>query len=100
MPDVFGIWQNSKLMADNFAARGYTTLIPDLFNGDVMPNPRPADFDLVGWLTKGANGNNPHTAEQIDPITVAGIQALKDLGYKKIAAVGYCFGAKVRTLAI
>ncbi|KAK0388852.1 hypothetical protein NLU13_5095 [Sarocladium strictum] len=94
IPDVFGIWQNSKLMADNFAERGYTTLIPDLFNGDVIPDPRPAGFDVKKWIAGGGNGDNPHTPAQIDPITVAGIQALKAMGYKKIAAVGYCFGAK------
>ncbi|KAM5385644.1 hypothetical protein ACJZ2D_000843 [Fusarium nematophilum] len=94
VPDVWGIWNNSKLMVDQFAANGYTTLIPDLFNGDEMPDPRPEGFNIIEWITKGTGGKNPHTAEFIDPVVVEGIKALKELGLTKIGAVGYCFGAK------
>ncbi|KPM43303.1 hypothetical protein AK830_g3289 [Neonectria ditissima] len=94
VPDIFGIWVNSQLMADQFAANGYTCVIPDFFNGDQAPNPRPDNFDIMGWLAKGSTGDNPHTAEQIDPIVLTGIAALKDRGITKIGAVGYCLGAK------
>ncbi|KAL6408254.1 hypothetical protein AUP68_08108 [Ilyonectria robusta] len=94
VPDILGIWVNSQLMADQFAANGYTCILPDFFNGDKFPDPRPAD--IMAWLSKGTDGNNPHTAEQLDPIAVAGIKALKeDFGCTKIGAVGYCLGAKV-----
>ncbi|RAL58671.1 hypothetical protein DID88_002977 [Monilinia fructigena] len=33
LSDVIGIWQNSQLMADQFAANGYYTILPDIFNG-------------------------------------------------------------------
>ncbi|KAH6955832.1 Alpha/Beta hydrolase protein [Ilyonectria sp. MPI-CAGE-AT-0026] len=93
VPDIFGIWVNSQLMADQYAANGYTCILPDFFNGDKFPDPRPAD--VMAWLSKGTDGNNPHTAEQLDPIAVAGIKALKeDFGCTKIGAVGYCLGAK------
>lgn len=82
-------------MADNFAAKGYVTLVPDVFNGDAMSLNRPDGFDFMAWLTKGTGGNNPHTAEFVDPIIVKSIKAMKDLGVTKIGAVGYCFGAKV-----
>ena len=36
-------------MADQYAANGYYTLIPDLFNGDPLSLNRPADFDLMSW---------------------------------------------------
>ncbi|TFB02617.1 Protein AIM2, partial [Trichoderma ghanense] len=94
IPDVIGIWQNSKLLADNFAAQGYTVLLPDIFNGDALSLNRPGDFDFGAWMTKGSTGDNPHTPEAVDPIILKGIKALRDLGINKIGAVGYCFGAK------
>lgn len=57
--------------------------------------PMPEGFDLMNWITVGSDGKNPHTPEAIDPIIVTGIETLKSRGYKKIGAVGYCFGAKV-----
>ncbi|KAK4119055.1 alpha/beta-hydrolase [Parathielavia appendiculata] len=95
IPDVIGIWQNSKLIADQFAANGYLTLLLDVFNGDPLPLNRPADFDIMAWIAKGSDGNNPHTKEHVDPIVVEGIKALKEeYGVTKLGAVGYCFGAK------
>lgn len=99
LADVIGIWQNSKLMADNFAAQGFTTVIPDIFNGDPIPLNRPDGFDMKAWRMKGSDGNNPHTPEAVDPIVLAGVKALKDMGIEKIGAVGYCFGAKVSRLS-
>jgi dienelactone hydrolase len=96
IPDVLGIWQNSKLIADQFAANGYLTLIVDLFNGDPVPVNPPEGFDLYGWLENGTGGNNPHTQEYIDPIVAEGIKFLKtEKGVKKLGAAGYCLGAKV-----
>jgi len=94
LPDVIGIWQNSQLIADQFAANGYYTLIPDLFNGDPIPLNRPEGFDLMSWLTKGSSGSNPHTWEAVDPIVEKSIKYLQEQGFKKIGSVGYCFGAK------
>ncbi|KAK1472320.1 hypothetical protein CABS01_04963 [Colletotrichum abscissum] len=94
LPDIIGIWQNSKLMADAFARQGYACLVLDLFNGDPAPLNMPEDFDIMKWLQEGTGGKNPHTSETIDPIVVSGINYLKGLGITKIAAAGYCFGAK------
>lgn len=95
VPDIIGIWQNSKLMADAFAAYGFTCIVLDLFNRDPAPLNPPDGFDIMAWLAKGSSGDNPHTTEAIDPIIKAGIEHLKGLGYSKIGAVGYCLGAKV-----
>lgn len=73
---------------------GYYTIIPDLFNGDALSLDRPADFDFMGWLTKGSTGTNPHTTESIDPVVASAISFLHSKGYTRIASVGYCFGAK------
>ncbi|KAK3291119.1 dienelactone hydrolase [Chaetomium fimeti] len=96
IPDVIGIWQNSKLIADQFAANGYLTLLLDVYNGDALSlTNRPAGFNIMEWIAKGSDGNNPHTTEAVDPIVLDGIKALKEeYGIQKIGGVGYCFGAK------
>ncbi|KAI1006533.1 hypothetical protein K3495_g1692 [Podosphaera aphanis] len=94
LPDVIGIWQNSKLIADQFAANGYYTLLVDLYNGDPMPLNKPNGFDFQHWLTKGTNDDNPHTTEFVDPIVTKAIAHLQGKGFTKIGGVGYCFGAK------
>lgn len=95
IPDIIGIWQNSKLMADAFAREGYTCLVVDLFNDDPAPLNMPEGFDIMKWLNEGSDGQNPHTTEVIDKIVVSGINYLKSIGITKIGAAGYCFGAKV-----
>lgn len=96
MPDIFGIWPNSQLMADTFADRGYTTLVIDMFNGDQLPPKLPEGLNLMDWFSNGSDGKNPHTPNEIDPVIVKGLQHLRSLGAKRIGAVGYCIGAKVR----
>jgi dienelactone hydrolase len=95
VPDVFGIWPNSQLMADQYAANGYLTLVIDLFNGDPVPANKPDNFDFMAWMTKGSDGKNPHTKEAVDPIMKTAIKWLREeKGITKLGAVGYCFGAK------
>ncbi|KAK5626520.1 hypothetical protein RRF57_002235 [Xylaria bambusicola] len=95
LPDVIGLWQNSKLMADQFAANGYLTLIIDLFNGDPVSLNPPAGFEIFKWLENGSDGKTPHTKEHVDPIVVEAIKWLQtEKGIKKLGSVGYCFGAK------
>jgi len=96
LPDVIGIWQNSKLMADQYAANGYYTLIVDQFRGDALPlGDRPAGFSFPAWREK-------HTVETVEPSVELAIKYLKEeKDFKKIGAVGFCFGAKyaIRGLA-
>lgn len=82
-------------MADLFAQKGYTTVLLDLFNGDPVPLNMHEGFDLMSWLYKGTDGNNPHTLDHVGPIVEAGIKYMKELGVTKLGAVGYCFGGKV-----
>ncbi|KID67011.1 dienelactone hydrolase, partial [Metarhizium hybridum] len=82
LPNIISIWQNSQLMADLFAEQGYVTVMLDLFNGDpVKLNNEPAGFDIMTWLNKGTDRNNPHTVPYVDPIIEAGIKYIKALGY-------------------
>lgn len=92
--DVFGHFNNNKLLADEYANSGYLTVLPDLFAG----NPVPAEaldagkFDLPSWIAN-------YQADVIDPIVTNQIKYLREtLGIKRIGAVGYCFGAKVSLL--
>lgn len=95
LSDVFGIYKNIQLIADQFAARGYFAVIPDLFDGDAIA---PSDFDsgnvdLKSWLSK-------HPTEKVDAIVEGMIGHLKSkLGVEYLGGVGYCFGAKVSGLA-
>lgn len=98
IPEVMGIYANSQLLADSFAAKGYITLVPDVFNGDAIPLNKFPTVDLLSWVSKGFDGNSPHTAEYVDPIVVAAIKSLRELGVSKIGGVGYCFGAKVKSI--
>ncbi|KAI9712349.1 MAG: hypothetical protein M1820_001562 [Bogoriella megaspora] len=78
-------------IADQFAANGYFTVMPDLFHGDPVPLNRPADFDIMQWL----QGPPGHLPNRVDPVVDAAIKELKNnLGVKKLGLVGYCFGGK------
>jgi dienelactone hydrolase len=95
LTDGFGISNNAKLLADGFAAHGYFTVVPDLFEGDPFPDPRPDTFNLQEWLKNGAGGKG-HLAEAVDPIVEKIIVWLrKKKGIKNVGAAGYCFGGKV-----
>ncbi|ROT43833.1 alpha/beta-hydrolase [Sodiomyces alkalinus F11] len=95
VPDIFGLWQNTKLVADQFAAEGYTTFVVDVFKGDPLPYPPPMDLNFRKWIEEGDDGKPPHNSAVIDPIILDAVRALKErYGVTKVGAVGYCFGAK------
>ncbi|KAI9685846.1 MAG: hypothetical protein M1822_004124 [Bathelium mastoideum] len=92
LTDVIGHkFINAQLIADQFAANGYFVVMPDLFEGDPIPLNRPEGFDIMKWM----QGPPGHMKERVDPIVEAAIKEMrKNLGVKKLGAVGYCFGAK------
>lgn len=63
----------------------------DQFNGDPLKINRPKDFDFGKWLKEGSDGKNPHGVEQVEPVVKEAIKFLKDKGFTKIGATGYCF---------
>jgi len=89
LTDVLGMrFLNAQLIADQFAANGYFTVMPDLFSKDPIPLNRGPDFDMATWRTK-------HTVDKVDPVVEATIKEMKNrYGVKRIGTVGYCFGAK------
>ncbi|KFY28390.1 hypothetical protein V493_02950 [Pseudogymnoascus sp. VKM F-4281 (FW-2241)] len=88
--DIFGIYQNVKLIADAFAARGFLAVVPDMLDGDVLltEDYDNKKLDIHAWLQR-------HLPHVVDPIVAKVIAHLREtLKVKKIAGVGYCFGAK------
>ncbi|CAG7996215.1 unnamed protein product [Penicillium salamii] len=79
---------NAQLLADQFAARGYFVVMPDLFNGDVVPINRPEGFNIMNWVQN-------HMPPQTEPIIEAVLKDMREnLGCERIGGVGYCFGGK------
>ena len=93
--DVMGhCFPNAQLIADQFAANGYLTAMPDVFFGDALPLNRAPDFDFFGWLN-GKDGKKAHNVENTEPYVKSAVKYLRETrGVKRIGAVGYCFGAK------
>jgi dienelactone hydrolase len=88
LTDACGLHIHSRLLADSISAIGnYTVLMPDLFHGDPHPY-NDASVDLYKWLAE-------HPAERVDPVVKSTLEHIRaDLGFDRIGAVGYCFGAK------
>ncbi|KAL1674412.1 Alpha/Beta hydrolase protein [Schizophyllum commune] len=91
LTDLFGIpLVNNKLLADDFAANGFRTVIPDYLNGDPMPaedlSPG-ATRDVARWFVN-------HGADKTRPPLDEVIAGLKAQGVTTFGAVGYCFGAR------
>ncbi|KAJ7104274.1 chlorocatechol-degradation protein [Mycena belliarum] len=85
--DGFGLPSiDNLILADQWAAAGFQTFVPDYLNGD----PIAADGDLATWLLD-------HGEAQTTPPLLAVIHALKERGIKRIAATGYCFGGLYTT---
>jgi dienelactone hydrolase len=96
LSDVFGLYNNSKLLADDFATNGYLTVIPDILNDEALPLDalESGKVDIASW---GAR----HGPKEVDPVVESTIAYLRrHLGIKRIGGVGYCFGGKVRSYFI
>jgi len=90
-PDVFGPQlPNARLLADDFAANGFKTIIPDYLYGDAIPADAlsSGNFDFVKWLVPN------HTQDKTQPAIDKVVEALKSEGVTEFAAAGYCFGGR------
>ncbi|KAI0159935.1 dienelactone hydrolase family protein [Hypoxylon sp. FL1284] len=90
--DAFGwTFSNCRLMADHLAREvGATVYLPDFFMGEVV-DPQILlsgefhKFDFKSFLER--NGRAARDAEVLDAA-----RALRALQFKKVGAVGYCYG--------
>jgi len=90
LPDAFGLpLNNNKLLSDDFANNGFKVVMPDIYNGDPVPDVvlTSGKFDTQGWLSQ-------HDNAQTRPVIDKVIDALKAQGVANFVAVGYCFGAR------
>jgi len=82
LTDVFGLPSpDNLLLADQWAAAGFQTYVPDYLNGDAIS----VGGNVSAWIVN-------HGEAQTNPPLLAVIKALKDRGVEQIAATGYCFG--------
>lgn len=79
----WGLNDNIKAMADQFAAAGYTALAVDLFGGKVATKPDSA-LQLYQAAMKDVAGGEANL--------VSALGFLKGFGASKIGSVGWCFG--------
>lgn len=88
MCDVFGpVYQNSQLIADDYAKNGYLVVIPDILFGDYVPA-----SGLVGTIQEYLGR---HTVEATEAIAEKSYEWVKsNTKAKFIGTLGYCFGAK------
>ncbi|KAL8283307.1 hypothetical protein RQP46_005717 [Phenoliferia psychrophenolica] len=89
LTDVCGsTFVNNKLLADSFAANGFATYVPDLFDGEPFPD------DRLGDRTWGTAWKGRHTPSVADVFIGKVMSSLKESGVKSVGATGYCFGGK------
>ncbi|KAI0357999.1 alpha/beta-hydrolase [Trametes cingulata] len=91
LSDGFGLkLQNNLLLADDYARNGFKVVVPDLFDGDALPEDAlstPGKVDIPAWLSK-------HSGEREVEICRKVLSALKAEGVTKVAAIGFCHGGR------
>ncbi|ORY29326.1 putative cytoplasm protein [Naematelia encephala] len=114
--DIFGVYPNAKLLADEWAGQGYRALFPDVFDGDavpvdmlntIVPNPqvkaeatalsKVADGAKTGatlgpWLVKHREAVSKPKIEEF-------VQAVRQAEpSSKLAVIGFCWGGRYACL--
>lgn len=103
MTDVLGhTFNNAQLLADQFAANGYLTVVPALMHDDPVPVNPPEGFEIMKWFAGEApHGKTSHAPPTVFPIVDASVKWLREqAGVKKVGSVGYCYGAKYTVIAL
>lgn len=71
-------------MADDFAAKGYLVIMPDIYDKDPVPIERPEGFNLGEWL--GNKNHQPEFVQGVVDRTLAQIK--KDFSMSEFKALG------------
>ncbi|KAK4937628.1 hypothetical protein LTR10_021774 [Elasticomyces elasticus] len=93
--DIFG-WtlNNARMLADHYAEEADVTVyLPDFFDGEVVspsalgpPKEGAKPFDIPAFMGR-------HSKEIRGPeIFAAATKLKKELGFKKVGAIGFCYG--------
>ncbi|KAI0263058.1 alpha/beta-hydrolase [Gloeopeniophorella convolvens] len=92
--DAFGLdLINNPLQIDSFALNGFKVYAPDIFEGDPAPADMlvardPTKFDKEAWLAR-------HPPSHALSLVRKVMEALKEQGVTRFAAVGFCFGGRL-----
>jgi len=84
----WGLNQNIKDLADDFAERGYVALAVDLYDGAVATTP-----DEAGALAGGVRKNVESAFANLESATTY-LQSLDNVNPDQLASVGWCFGGQ------
>ncbi len=92
--EVFGVNAHIRSVADGFAAEGYLTVAPALF--DRRERGVELNYDEAG-LTKGRALRGAITWDEVALDVAAAVEAAAEAG--QVGVVGYCWGGSVAWLA-
>ncbi|GMM59123.1 protein [Maudiozyma humilis] len=87
--DYFGNhFNNSLLIADQFAKKGYKVYVPDILFDDAVDPDNADKLDRVTWLS---NHNEDRTKPLVDKYMA---DLRREINPPFLGVLGYCFGAK------
>lgn len=111
--DIFGYeFQNTRLLADNYAKQGFYVYIPDILEGDPLPisflstvEPPLKDQEQAGLIDKAKNGVivgatlgtwlPKHTEAKTLPLVNKFIDDVRaQSGVGKVGTIGFCYGGR------
>lgn len=84
-------YSNVRLLADHYAREADVTVyVPDFFGGEVLDAEllkagRWAELDMESFMARNSRANR-------EPEVFACARALRDQGFARVAAVGFCYG--------
>jgi carboxymethylenebutenolidase len=94
--EIFGINDGIRAMTDDWAAKGYAAIAPDLF-WRLQPGVQ-LDADKPEEFQEGYGLMQRFDMDQGIKDIAAAIKTLRDAGCTKVGAVGYCMGGRLAFL--